>query len=99
MFGSSYGYNGILFRPVADTTYTISVLANWFSVLENDSDKCFWSEVYPSVLIQATLLAIEVFYRNSTGVKDMVAAIEPMLRGIEMDLAREEAEEINQMEG
>ena len=99
MFGQSYGYNGILFRPVADSTYTLSVLANWFSVMEDDSDVCYWSEVYPNVLIQATLMAIEVYYRNSAGVKDMMAAIEPYLRGIEIDLAREEAEEINQMEG
>ena len=99
MFGSSYGYNGILFMPPADEAMTVEVLADWFSVLDEDSDQCYWSVVYPNILIQAVLLAIEVFYRNSTGMRDILASLQPYLDGIDKDLASYDAADINQMEG
>jgi hypothetical protein len=99
MFGDSYGYNGILWMPPVDEVKTVEVLATWFSVMSADDSQCYWSVVYPNALIQAMLLAIEVFYRNSAGMKDMAMALEPFLTGINFDLAEQESVDMNQMEG
>lgn len=99
MFGSSQGYNGIKIMPPADAEYTVELLGDWFSVMEDDSDQCYWSIVYPNVLVQAILFAIEVFYRNTAGMNDLMLSLEPFLSGIDKDLAEESAVDINQMEG
>ena len=99
MFGDSYGYNGILWMPPTDTVYTVEILADFFSVMSESDDRCYWSIVYPNVLIQATLFAIEVFYRNSQGMQDYLTSLKPFIQGIDFDLAVQESNDFNQMEG
>ncbi len=96
---NSVGYNAIWIAPPPESDGVLRLVADFFSVMENDTDICYWSVVYPNVLVQATLFAIEVFYRNTTGMRDMLASLEPFLTGIDKDLADEKAVDINQMEG
>lgn len=99
MFGNSQGYNGIQIMPPSDVAYTVEVLGDWFSVMTAATDQCYWSIVYPNVLLQAMLFAIEVFYRNATGMRDMLLSLEPFLDGVDKDLVEESTVGINQMEG
>jgi hypothetical protein len=96
---NSVGYNAIWWAAPADSDGVVRMAANFFSVMKEDSDTCYWSIVYPNALIQAMLFAIEVFYRNTAGMKDMLASLEPFLIGIDRDLAEESVVDINQMEG
>jgi len=91
IFGASrYQYNGILFMPPADTTYTVTVWGWFFNALEEDDDVCWWSENYPEVVIMAAQCVVEMFYRNSSGVADWMSAITQYLRGVDIDRVREE---------
>lgn len=93
------GYSGILFMPPAEKVFTVSVIGDWFTVMENEADVNYWSVVYPELLIQATLFAIEVFYRNTTGMSDAINAMAPFLKGIDHNLVEQDMAGINQMEG
>ena len=66
--------------------------------LSNDTDKSYWSEVHPEVLIMATMRQIEVFNRNTQGVKDWDNAIEVATFGIGKDLVEEEIAEVTQIQ-
>ena len=82
--------DGILIMPPADSSYTISIYANFFSLLTNDADVSYHSEMYPELLLMASMLAVEVFYRNTQGVNDWLSSMQLWLKGIDHDLVREE---------
>lgn len=91
MFGATrYQKDGITFRPKADKVYTMTIFAWFFSLLATDADISYHSEMYPELLIMAANLALEIFYRNSEGVKDWLRSMELFLKGIDHDLVRSE---------
>lgn len=99
MFGSHYGYNGVVFMPPADEIYTMTVIAEFLSiVLSLDADTNYWSIMFPDVLVAAAMLALEKFYRNTEGVKDMTAVVMDSLLGIDKDMVEQEISEVNIME-
>lgn len=93
-------YNGLLFMPPADGTYSVEVLGFFYSKkLTANADQNHWSVVYPDVLLMAACRQIEVFNRNTEGVKDWTIAIEEEMFGISADGIEQETEEFDQMEG
>ncbi len=82
--------DGILIMPPADSSYVISIYAFYFSVMENDADVSYHSEMYPELLLMASSLALEVFYRNTAGVNDWLSSMQLWLKGVDHDLVREE---------
>lgn len=98
VFDNHYSYNGIIFMPPADGTYTIKLIGKFMSEpLENDSDKSYWSVNHPNLLIYAAMYQIEKFYRNTQGMKDMKVAIDDELRGISNDRIQQESAGVNSM--
>jgi len=94
-----YKKTGIVITPPPDQTWTIEVLGIFGSMpLISDTDKNFWTVNYPSVLIQAALYMVEMFHRNTEGMKDALAAMEPFLMGIDKDLATD-GQTFNQIGG
>lgn len=92
-------YNAILLSPPADGQYLISIEGLFYSkTLTAETDENFWSVNHPSLLLQSALREIEVFNRNSAGVKDWESAIMTILDGINKDLIEEEIADIDQME-
>jgi hypothetical protein len=85
-----FKYDGILIMPPADGTYTISVYGAFYSVLENNIDVSYYSEVYPELLIMASNLCLEAFYRNTQGVMDWYNSMKIWLDGIDKDIVNEE---------
>ena len=67
--------------------------------LLTDEDTSYWSEMYPNVLVMAALRELEVFYRNTQGLKDWENAIQSELHAFEMDLVERETADATQMEG
>lgn len=63
------------------------------------SVKSFWTEVHPNVLLKAALKQLEMFYRNTEGVKDWDMALKDDTGPMDYDAAEEEAAGIDQMGG
>lgn len=98
--GSGYGYRGIVFGPQFDATYTIEVIGLFGQILlSSDDDSNFWSFNYPHLLIMAALRSIEVFNRNTEGVKDWTASIRTETNELDFDVVDEESYGVTQMEG
>ena len=95
-----YEYNGLVFLPPADGTYTLEINGLFYHPkLEDDADTNYWTEVNPLVLVMAASRALEVVYRNTEGVNDWNNAIKSELFGLGIDLVEEESAEISEMEG
>lgn len=95
-----FEYNGIVFLPPADGTYTLEIHGLFYNPkLSEDEDENYWTEVNPLVLVMAAARSIEVAYRNTEGVKDWEGAINSELFGLGKDLVEEQSAEADQMEG
>ncbi|MCP4392858.1 MAG: hypothetical protein GY804_01090 [Alphaproteobacteria bacterium] len=91
LFGTTkHKEDGILFLPPADGAYTMTVFGRFFSVLSDDLDTSYHSEMYPELLLMAASMALEVMYRNTQGVNDWLFSMDKWLRGADHDLAEEE---------
>lgn len=102
-----YTYRGVIIVPPPDKIYYISLVGLFYSptlsaTLSGSTwtqTKSYWSENHPGMLIQAGLLKMEVFYRNTEGVKDWKFALDMDLSGLDKDEAADIAVDTDQMEG
>lgn len=95
-----HDYNGVIIAPPPDQDVVLEVFGKFFShELSEDTDESFWSVVHEFLLVIAAMRQVEVFNRNSEGVKDWDAAIAAELRGIDFDTVEEEIAQMDQMEG
>jgi hypothetical protein len=95
-----YTYNGLIFLPPADDTYTLEVVGNFYSPqLVNETDENYWTLEYPLVVVMAAMREVEIMYRNSEGVKDWDAAIYSVLTELDKDMVAQESANIRSMEG
>lgn len=93
-------YNCVVVSPPPDHEYVLEIVGLFFSLrLVNDTDKNFWTEQYPNILLWAALRQLEITYRNTEGAKDWTAAIADELIGIDMDYVEESIADVDQMEG
>jgi len=100
VFGDTFDTGAIMWMPPTDAVYTLSILAQFYErELINATDVNFWSSQFPETLIQAAMLMLERFYRNTEGVRDHQAAILEDLRGIDFEIVEEEISGINTMQG
>lgn len=53
--------------------------------LVGDAAASYWTEVYPDILVLATQMKLEEFYRNTEGAKDFQNAVDNAIMGIEKD--------------
>ena len=91
LFGlERFSKDGILFMPPADQSYVLTIFGYFFSKMEADADISYHSENYPELLVMASALVLEAFYRNTQGVQDWLSSINLFLKGIDHDLVREE---------
>lgn len=91
---------GIEFRPTSSGTYTLKVTGAFFSKMEADTDQSYHSVVYPELSVMAARMAVEAFYRNSTGINDWVQAMRLWLRGLDHnDVSKTIARVGNQISG
>jgi len=99
-FGENWSYDTILYYPKADKTYTMSVLGKFFEKkLTVDADVNFWTEEWPLTLITAGQAVLERIYRNRTGYREHLDAIQDDLRNFLMDYVDEEISGINKQAG
>ncbi len=73
---TKYEIQGLIIFPPADGTYTITTSGDFLPrPLLSDTDTNYWATNYPHVLEMAALRSIEVFNRNTAGVRDWTTAI------------------------
>jgi len=99
-FGDHYSYNGIVWMGPSDGTWTFHVLGDFqTTTLSADADLSYWTAVAPYALIHAARLCMEGAHRNSEGMKDIMAQLQPYLTGIDKDQAMQDVAMAYQMEG
>jgi len=81
---------GILLLPPADQAYTLTIDGIFFSKLTEDTDYSYWSMKFPELCVLASNFVIECYYRNTTGMKDWLYAMEKWLNGVDKDNVKEE---------
>jgi hypothetical protein len=103
IFGNHWLYNGVLFLPPTEGTYTISILGRWLSAPIADTSPVtttYWTEVHPDLLVMAGQWALEALqYRNREGMADFLAAINDAIKDLDADVVEQESAAITQMEG
>jgi hypothetical protein len=98
--GDYYDISHIIFMPPPDEKMMVQVHGLFYSMaLVEDTDKNYWSEMHPLLLIMSAQRQIEIVNRNSQGVRDWDASISTELTQIGMDHVDELIAEADQMEG
>lgn len=91
MFTDHYAYNGVLFAPISDGTYTLETWGLFYSTeLSSDTSTSFWSVNHPELLVMAAQAVLEKFNRNFEGVRDWRLALSEELQTLAFDLAEED---------
>lgn len=100
IYGPHYDLDMVTFLPPPDGDYTIEVRGKFYSPkLVNDTDLSEWSVSHDQVLVLAALRAVEIFQRNTQGVRDWEDAIVRELGPFENDFILEETYKMSQMQG
>lgn len=91
---------GILILGPPDEAIVVEVQGLFYSdALAADANESYWTINWPETLIKAALYQVEVFNRNSEGMKDWMTAINADVEGIDKDVIQEEITTINQIRG
>ena len=97
---NSDALRGILLFPPPDESIVVELNGLFYSdTLTIDSSVSYWSENFPAILIKAALYQVEVFNRNTEGMKDWLMALDADLIGLEKDIIEENIVDINQVKG
>jgi hypothetical protein len=98
--GDAHNYNAIILDVPVDVQTMLDMRGLFYSMeLVDDTDKNYWSEVHPSLLIQAAMREVEIFNRNTQGVNDWSSAIAAQMTQLGYDLVEELIAEVTEMEG
>jgi hypothetical protein len=90
------GKRRIFLLPPADQAYTVFLEGRFYTPeVSGDTDRNYWSEVYPHTLVRATMLQIESFYRNREGVNDQLELLRTEIRGLDLNLVEEQSRGIH----
>ena len=93
-------YTAVFFGNPSDAEYGVEIQGLFYSPsLDSDETKSYWTEEHPEVLVQAALYTLERFYRNFEGMKESKAAIDDLVKGIDMDTVAQQIVEFNQIGG
>lgn len=93
-------YNGVIFLPPADETYSLEVIGLFYSeLLSDNTDNNIWTDVYPNLLIMSAMRQMEIMYRNTEGVRDWTLALDAELVDLEKDAIEQEINDVTKLEG
>ena len=87
----------IVVMPPPSVAYTVEVLAAWYSPeLTLDTDVCFWTVNYPSLVVRSARRELELdLHRNTQGYQDFDAPIFEELRQIYHNMIAEEVASVS----
>lgn len=91
---------GILILGPPNEAIVVEVQGLFYSdALTADESESYWTINWPETLIKAALYQVEVFNRNTEGMKDWIFAIDLDLEGLDKDMVEEETSTITQIKG
>ena len=97
---SSDALRGILILAPPDESIVVELQGLFYSdALEADADESYWTINWPHLLVLAACRQVEVFNRNSAGVKDLTSSILAEIDGIDKDMIEEIITDFKQIEG
>ena len=90
---------GVILHPTPDAVYSVKILAMCSEDFNDYSETgvTYWSEMYPELVVLASLYQLEIFYRNTEGAKDWLGAIQLTIKGIDFDNVEQELADVNTM--
>lgn len=92
-------YNGVVWLPKTDGAYTVEVLGLFMSnPIVDGTEKTFWTEEEPHLLVLAAAYVLETFYRNEAGASAIMSQLNEMIMLIDKDNVEQEIAGITQME-
>lgn len=98
--GNAHNYNAILLSVPTSEQIMLDIRGLFYSMeLVNNTDKNYWSEVHPSLLLMSAMRQVEIMNRNTQGVKDWESAIGTEMTQLGFDLVEQLIAETDQMEG
>jgi len=98
--GNSSDFNSILLNVPVDRQSMLDIRGLYYSKeLVADTDVNYWSECNPSLLLMSAMRYIEVFNRNTQGVKDWESAMSTDIKQLGMDFIEQQIAEVTEMEG
>lgn len=92
-FSPGEEFDGILFDTKVDKAYSVEVVGKFYSkILDTDTDKSFWTIRHPDLLVLAAAYCYERLQRNTSGMRDWLEAMAPLLEqidnsAVEMDMS------------
>ncbi len=90
--GSSYAFNGVIWRPPADAEYVIETFGKFYTPdLTTADPDSWWAFTAYTAILHAALRELEVDYRNTAGANDWEASIQKITSMLSMDDAEEDA--------
>lgn len=93
-------YTGLWFDKAADMDYGLEVIGLFYSPeLTADESKSFWTEGHPEILVAASFMCLERFYRNFEGLKESKASVDELCMQLDFDAVAQEIVNIVRLEG
>lgn len=81
----------VLFWPPVEGSHTLVVEGLFSSTeLQDDSDRSWWSEVHPLILVKAAAFRMEAMQRNTQGESDYRRSLMEDLQGIDHDMVEQD---------
>ena len=84
--GNAHEYNGIIVAAPPDEKIMVDIKGLFYSAkLEAETDKNYWSEVHPTLIVMSTMRKLEIINKNRATVTSLESAIKEQLVTIGMD--------------
>ena len=95
------GYRGITTMPPADKEYILEIKGKFFSpaLVDTTMINNWWTVNQSEAVILGALYKYELRMRNTEGTKDHMNGLLPIITGLDLDIAEEEAANVSIMEG
>lgn len=93
-------YTGVFFGTKADQDYSLEIEGLFYSpALTSDASVSFWTEQHPEILVMASFMSMERFYRNFEGSKEARAQVDDLVQQLDFDYVAQEIVNITVLEG
>jgi hypothetical protein len=100
VYSTTEDFTGVVIMPPADEAIGIEVWGHFYTAeMDTNSDRNYWTDIQPMLLIMAGLYQLEVSYRNTEGANDWELAIEKQITTMDFDNVEQDVQDVDQMEG
>lgn len=100
VYSTTEDYSGVIILPPTDEAVVLEVWGHFYTTeMSTNSDRNYWTDLQPMILIMSALYQLEVSYRNTEGANDWMLSIEKQITTLDFDNVEQDAVDIDQMGG